>query len=148
MGQYSGRPFYMDVSAIFDYGKDGEVDAVRPIFSGETIPNGITVWEGTVFIAEVDKVWSCPEAADQLMASEDSRLTQCDQIYTLPNSAEHGWRYLKVNPNTGDLCVAIGYPCNTCESESPFGEIICFQRDGSNPETLVTGMRNSVGFDW
>jgi glucose/arabinose dehydrogenase len=65
----------------------------------------------------------------------------------LPNKFLHGWRYAKFGPDR-KLYVAIGAPCNICEPKGREGSIIRLNPDGSDVETVATGVRNSVGFDW
>ena len=60
----------------------------------------------------------------------------------------HGWRYIGFNPD-GELCIAIGAPCNICRSSLPYTTLGCYKNNNPNDfEVWAYGSRNSVGFDW
>lgn len=65
----------------------------------------------------------------------------------LPGEIAHGWKFIKIGPDN-KLCVPVGAPCNICESDDRFTKIFRMNLDGSNVETFVHGMRNTVGFDF
>jgi cytochrome c553 len=49
----------------------------------------------------------------------------------------------------GLLYVTVGSSCNVCEEEDTRrAAMLRFQPDGSQPEIVAKGLRNSVGFDW
>jgi len=133
-----------DVSVMIDEDKDGTVDMTRVAWHGTNTPNGIAVIEDTVYIAEMDKLWSCADAEAQL-SSDTGLLTNCQVVYNLSTKTSHAWRYLEVNPNNGKLCITIGVTCNTCDRVDTHGKIICLDPDGTNVETMAIGKRMSVG---
>ncbi|MES1161822.1 MAG: PQQ-dependent sugar dehydrogenase, partial [Rhizobacter sp.] len=65
----------------------------------------------------------------------------------LPSETSHGWKYLAFGPD-GRLYVPVGAPCNICEPSAKHGLIMRMQPDGSEPEIVARGVRNSVGLDW
>jgi glucose/arabinose dehydrogenase len=65
----------------------------------------------------------------------------------LPAKTHHGWRFIAFGPD-GKLYVPIGAPCNICEPGPGFAKIIRMNPDGTDWQTIATGIRNTVGFDW
>ncbi|EKD77282.1 MAG: hypothetical protein ACD_42C00398G0002 [uncultured bacterium] len=65
----------------------------------------------------------------------------------MPTNPSHGWRYIGVGPDHW-LYIAIGAPCNVCESKLPYATISRIKLNGKDFEVYAEGVRNSVGFDW
>jgi glucose/arabinose dehydrogenase len=65
----------------------------------------------------------------------------------LPGDVPHGWKFIKVGPD-GKLYVPVGAPCNICDPDDRHGQIFRMNLDGTGVESVVKGMRNTVGFDW
>jgi glucose/arabinose dehydrogenase len=63
----------------------------------------------------------------------------------LPGGTDHSWRFLRVHDNK--LYYAVGSPCNICDP-GPNGRIFRMNLDGSGIETIASGVRNTVGFDF
>ncbi|MDN5568241.1 MAG: PQQ-dependent sugar dehydrogenase, partial [Paracoccus sp. (in: a-proteobacteria)] len=96
-----------------------------------------------LYIAEHTKI----SVAKDIMNNLDSA-PALEEIYSdLGEPRPHGWRYLAVGPDDM-LYVSNSSPCNICEREEGFGEIRRMGLDGSGAEPILTGMRNTVGFDW
>ncbi|MEO1290149.1 MAG: PQQ-dependent sugar dehydrogenase [Chloroflexota bacterium] len=105
-------------------------------------PNGIDLVDGDLYVAEIGQITRYDDIEDNLTSAESILITDA-----LPEAGHHGWRYMGYAPD-GMLYVAIGAPCNVCELEEMFGTIHRLNLDGTNLEEYVTGVRNSVGFDW
>ncbi|MEM9950110.1 MAG: PQQ-dependent sugar dehydrogenase [Chloroflexota bacterium] len=105
-------------------------------------PNGIDLVDGDLYVAEIGQITRYDDIEDNLTSAESTLITDA-----LPEVGHHGWRYMGYAPD-GMLYVAIGAPCNVCELEEMFGTIHRLNLDGTNLEEYVTGVRNSVGFDW
>ncbi|HET7663182.1 MAG TPA: PQQ-dependent sugar dehydrogenase, partial [Rhodanobacteraceae bacterium] len=65
----------------------------------------------------------------------------------LPSRHHHGWRFIAFGPD-GRLYVPVGAPCNICNPPPPFASLLSMKSDGSDWQTVATGIRNTVGFDW
>lgn len=63
----------------------------------------------------------------------------------LPGGTDHSWKYLRVHDNK--LYYPIGAPCNICDP-GEYAKIYRMNLDGSNVETVASGVRNTVGFDF
>lgn len=113
------------------------------IYEGLDWPNGIALHGGDLYIAEHERI---VRAAD-IEANLDSP-PELEEIYTnLGEPRAHGWRFLAVGPDE-HLYVSNSAPCNICEPEEGFGEVRKVSLDGSTEETILRGMRNTVGFDF
>ncbi|WP_237058980.1 PQQ-dependent sugar dehydrogenase [Loktanella sp. M215] len=117
-------------------------EAVK-LYEGLDWPNGIALHNGDLYIAEHTKI----SVAKDIMNHLDSA-PALEEIYAdLGEPRPHGWRFLAVGPDE-KLYVSNSSPCNICEREDGFGEIRRMELDGSGAEPILTGMRNTVGFDW
>ena len=105
-------------------------------------PNGIAVYDGDLYVAEIDRVYRYRDIEDHLDSSPQGELLDID----LPSEKSHGWRYIGFGPDN-KLYIAIGAPCNICD-ERGFAQIIRMNPDGSGREIYASGVRNSVGFTW
>jgi glucose/arabinose dehydrogenase len=54
---YVSTLFAGNVYAVVDAGHDGKADKVYTIASGLTMPNGVAIRDGALYLAEIDKVW-------------------------------------------------------------------------------------------
>ena len=63
----------------------------------------------------------------------------------LPGGDDHSWKYLRVHKDK--LYFPIGAPCNICDP-GEYAKIYRMNLDGSGIETVASGVRNTVGFDF
>ncbi len=106
-------------------------------------PNGVTFYNGSLYVAEIDRI----VRYDEIEANLD-KPPKPVVVATLPYYIMHGWRYIAFGPD-GKLYVAIGANCNVCEHEDELNAtIIRMNPDGSEREIFAKGVRNSVGMDW
>lgn len=106
-------------------------------------PNGLAFHDGTLYIAEHQKISKAENIEDNL-----DNPPALEPIYTdLGEPRPHGWRYLAVGPDE-KLYVSNSSPCNICMPPPGFGEIRKINLDGSGAEAILRGMRNTLGFDW
>lgn len=63
----------------------------------------------------------------------------------LPGGDDHSWKFLRIRNDK--LYFAIGAPCNICDP-GDYAKIYRMNLDGSGMETLASGVRNTVGFDF
>lgn len=123
--------------------KSGQrASAVHEIASGLNMPNGVAYRNGSLYVAEVNRILRF-DAIDERLEDPPSPVVVVDD---LPDETHHGWRYIAFGPD-GKLYVPIGAPCNIC-NEDGHALILRMDPDGGNREVVAQGVRNSVGFDW
>ena len=116
---------------------------VLTIARGLNMPNGVAVRDGSLYVAEVDKVWRYDAIESNLANPPKPAL-----VYgKYPTDRHHGWKFIRFGPD-GWLYVPVGAPCNICDREEPYSSITRLKPDGSAMEVFARGVRNSVGFDW
>ena len=141
VGSRTARKVY----AIVDRDKDNKADQVYTIATGLRSPSGITFRDGSLYVAEINRVIRYDGIESKLDAPPEPAVVN-DK---LPTEAHHGWKYLAFGPD-GWLYVPVGAPCNVCErtDDERFGTILRMKADGSGLEVFARGIRNTVGFDW
>src|SRR3989449_564078 len=128
------------VYAIVDKGGTREV---KVIAKGLQLPNGTAFKDGTLYVAEISKIWKFEKIEDNLDNPGEPKL-----VYdTLPKDQPHGWKFLAFGPD-GKLYFNIGAPCNICMPPDTHANISRINSDGTGFEYWAHGVRNSVGFDW
>ena len=115
----------------------------KVIASGLDRPNGLVFHKGTLYIAEGTKISKMENIEDNLDNPAKPVVIYSDFL----NHQSHGWKFMGLGPDN-KLYVNVGSPCNICEPPETNGQLRRFNLDGSNPEVVVRGVRNSVGFDW
>ncbi len=131
------------VYAVRDEDGDGQADARYVLATGLTMPNGVAFRDGSLFVAEVDRVWRYDDIESQLDNPPDPVLVT-DRY---PDDGWHGWKFIAFGPDD-KLYVPVGAPCNVCEREEPYATITRMNPDGSGYEIFAHGVRNTVGFTW
>lgn len=108
------------------------------------MPNGVAFRQGSLYVAEVDKIWRY-DNIEKLLTSPNKPVLITDQY---PDKSHHGWKFISFGPD-GKLYVPVGAPCNICESSDEiFGTITRINPDGSGRQIVARGVRNTVGFTW
>ncbi len=132
------------VYAIKDTDGDWKADEQYVIASDLRMPNGIAFKDGSLYVAEVSKLWRFDNIEDNL--ANPPKPTKIYDDY--PTDAHHGWKYIAFGPD-GKLYVPVGAPCNICESKNElYASITRMDSDGANREVFAHGVRNTVGFTW
>ena len=132
------------VYALPDANGDLVPDAVHVIASGLNMPNGVAFRNGSLFVAEVNRILRFDEIEANLTSPPEPVVVRDD----LPTETHHGWKFIAFGPD-GKLYVPIGAPCNVCEqSDERFATICRMNPDGSEFEVYAHGIRNTVGFTW
>lgn len=114
---------------------------VRVLLQGLTMPNGVAWRRGSLFVAEVSRLWRLD---DPLSSPTPKPVLVTDRF---PAEEAHGWKFIRFGPD-GKLYVPIGAPCNVCDAGDPFSSLTRLNPDGSGFEIFARGVRNTVGFDW
>ncbi|VTU22472.1 PQQ-dependent sugar dehydrogenase [Variovorax sp. RA8] len=63
----------------------------------------------------------------------------------LPGGEDHSWKFIRIHKDK--LYFPIGAPCNICDP-GEYAKIYRMNLDGSGMETVASGVRNTVGFDF
>lgn len=129
-----------DLYAIVE--KDGKRE-VKTIAKGLHRPNGLAFHNGSLYVAELSKVWRY----DNIEANLDSPPQPTLVSDKFPADEVHGWKFIAVGPDN-KLYVPVGQPCNNCLPSEQHAQIRRMDLDGSNMEVYARGVRNTVGFDW
>lgn len=132
-----------NVYAVVDTDGDHVADTKYTIASGLNVPNGVALRNGSLYVAEVNRILRYDDIENRLMNPPEPVVVY-DQ---LPTEGYHGWKYIAFGPDD-KLYVPIGAPCNICEPGEPYASIWRMDPDGSNMEVFATGIRNTVGFTW
>lgn len=133
-----------NVYAIVDKDNDKKADKVYTIASGLNMPNGVAFRNGSLYVAEVNKVWRYDNIESQL-DNPSSPVLVSDAF---PDDTWHGWKYIAFGPDD-KLYIPVGAPCNVCERDNEqYASIMRMNPDGSDLEVYAHGVRNSVGFAW
>lgn len=132
------------VYALKDTDGDNKADKKYVLAEGLTMPNGVAFKNGSLFVAEVSKLWRFDNIEANLENPSKPKL-----IYdNYPTETHHGWKYIAFGPD-GKLYIPVGAPCNICESEDEiYASITRMNPDGSGKEVYAKGVRNTVGFTW
>lgn len=132
------------VYAIADRDGDHRADEVHTLARRMFMPNGVAFREGSLFVAEVNRILRFDDIESRLEAPGEPVVVNTD----LPDMRHHGWKFIAFGPD-GYLYVPVGAPCNRCDSVNPlFASIARMRADGSGLEVAARGVRMSVGFDW
>jgi len=108
------------------------------------MPNGVAFRNGSLYIAEVDRILRYDNIENRIK-NPPIPIVVND---TFPRDRHHGWKYIAFGPDDW-LYVPVGAPCNVCEKEDErYATIMRMQPDGSDLEIFSHGIRNTVGFDW
>jgi glucose/arabinose dehydrogenase len=133
------------VYAVLDTNKDYRADNIITIADGLNSPNGVAFRNGDLYVAEISKVWRYDNIVNNLNNPPDPVLINDG----FPGDTHHGWKFIAFSPDD-KLYVPVGAPCNIClrDDDERFTSIMRMNPDGSDLEVFVSGIRNTVGFDW
>jgi glucose/arabinose dehydrogenase len=102
---------------------------------------GIEYNNGSLFLATNEKIYRWDNVDNRL-----DNLGEPKVIYDkLPGGGDHSWKFLRIRDNK--LYYAVGAPCNICDP-GQYAKIYRMDLDGGNIETMASGVRNTVGFDF
>ena len=142
VGNRKGNKVY----AVVDSDQDGMAETQYVLASGMNSPNGVAFRDGSLYVAEVDKIWRFDDIGNHLDDPPEPVLV----TDAYPSDNMHGWKYIAFGPD-GKLYVPVGAPCNSCdksEKDPHYASITRIDPDGSGQEIFAHGVRNTVGFDW
>ncbi len=140
VGNRSGGSVY----ALVDEDGDYKADKVYTIASGLFMPNGVAFRNGSLYVAEVNRILRYDDIENKLTSPPKPVVIRDD----FPKETHHGWKFIAFGPD-GKLYIPVGAPCNVClEKDKRYASIMRMNPDGSEPEVFAHGVRNTVGFGW
>ncbi len=131
------------VYALRDEDGDYKAEKRWVIATDLSMPNGVAVKDGDLYVAEHNRILRYDDIETQL--ANPPKPVVVNEDY--PSEKHHGWKFIDFGPD-GKLYVPVGAPCNICESEDIFNTITRINPDGSDIEIVHRGIRNTVGFTW
>lgn len=143
----NARSLAVAENVLFVGTREGSVYAVKDdkvikIASGLYMPNGVAFRNGSLFVAEVNRIIEFKNVLNNLDNPSYS------VVYSgFPDDSHHGWKYIAFGPD-GLLYVPVGAPCNICTVSDPFASITRVNISSGKREIIAKGIRNTVGFDW
>jgi glucose/arabinose dehydrogenase len=133
-----------NVYAIVDTDGDYQADKRFIIARGLNSPNGVAFRDGSLYVAEINRVLRYDDIEDRLVNPPQPVVVND----SFPENSHHGWKFIRFGPD-GYLYVPVGAPCNICESaDLRYASIMRMRPDGTGLEIFAHGVRNTVGFDW
>lgn len=103
---------------------------------------GIEFHKGSLYFATHKRIVRYDNVEDKLdNLGEPSKVLKDD----LPGGSDHSWKFIRIHKDK--LYYPIGAPCNICDP-GDYAKIYRMNLDGSNVETVASGVRNTVGFDF
>jgi glucose/arabinose dehydrogenase len=133
------------VYALADRDGDGVAESTYVVARGLDTPNGVTVLDGALYVAEKGRLLRF-DSIEARLADPPAPVVLNDRF---PREGWHGWRYLRAGPDRF-LYMAVGAPCNVCErsDDERFATILRITPAGDAVAIYARGVRNSLGFDW
>ncbi len=135
-----------NVYAVLDTDRDHRADEVLTLASGLNMPNGVAFRDGSLYVAEVNRILRYDDIESRLQNPPDPVVVDDG----FPSDRAHGWKFIRFGPD-GKLYVPVGAPCNICDrtgEDLRYASVTRMNPDGTEPEVFAHGVRNSVGFDW
>ncbi len=143
---YAGSFRAGNLYGIIDANSDWSADKVVTIDHDLTLPTGIAIREGNLYVGAVSKILVYQNIDGTLESTPEPSV-----LYDgLPEETHHGWKYLGFSPQN-ELFFNIGAPCNVCKKDNPWFATIMsldLEREPLQPEIFASGVRNTVGFTW
>ncbi|WP_223296297.1 PQQ-dependent sugar dehydrogenase [Shewanella halifaxensis] len=131
------------ITALVDADNDGRVDKRYSIAKGLDYPEAIAFHDGALYVAEKERILRFNQVESRL-----KRPGRPKEVYDrLPGNSKKSRRAMRFGPD-GLLYIAIGAPCNVCESEAPYSSILAIDVDTGASEQIVSGVRKVLAFDW
>eukprot|EP01024_Parvocaulis_polyphysoides_P036558 TRINITY_DN3249_c0_g1_i5.p1 TRINITY_DN3249_c0_g1~~TRINITY_DN3249_c0_g1_i5.p1 ORF type:complete len:280 (+),score=38.53 TRINITY_DN3249_c0_g1_i5:43-882(+) len=147
------------VYALIDDDADGFAEKQVVVIDDQNNPFGIAYKDGSLWVAQRDtrilRYDNVDDLAQQGRKFNEPIVIRADlPIHEDPiSNIPHQYRYISFGPDN-KLYISIGTPgdLNLIPPSSnplfPFGSIVRMDPDGSNVETVVTGVRNNVGLEF
>lgn len=116
--------------------------AKRQVVLKKADVHGLVIHDGRLFFVTVKQIFSAPLKPDGSLGPETALVSD------LPDAGQHPNRTIRFGPD-GWLYASLGSTCNECEERNPENATLVRMRpDGTGRETVASGLRNTIGFDW
>ena len=103
--------------------------------------SGIEFHKGSLYVALPTQILRYDNIEDKLGSPGEPKV-----LYDkLPGGNDHSWKFIRIKNDK--LYFAIGAPCNICDP-GEYAKIYRMNLDGTGIETIASGVRNTVGFDF
>tara|TARA_B110000503_G_scaffold27555_2_gene44023 strand:+ start:17314 stop:18828 length:1515 start_codon:yes stop_codon:yes gene_type:complete len=123
---------------------DGHPDARETLMTELKRPLGLDIAGDWLYVAESNRISRIRFNSDTGTVNGDIQ----PLVEGLTDNGNHWSKTLRIGPDQ-KLYLAQGSTCNVCEEKDPRrATMMRFELDGSDPQIIATGLRNSVGFDW
>ncbi|CAN7573722.1 PQQ-dependent sugar dehydrogenase [Variovorax sp. LjRoot84] len=119
----------------------GNAREVKTIIDKMEKATGLEYHKGALYLATHKQILRYDNVDSKL----DNPGTPVVLYDKLPGGEDHSWKYLRIHKDK--LYFAIGAPCNICDP-GEYAKIYRMNLDGSGMETIASGVRNTVGFDF
>jgi len=134
------------IYAIRDTDNNGVIDEKILIAKDLIYATGVSLYKGSLYFSEIDKIWKIEDVSQQLKENNNSIPKKILVTDNLPSDKWHGWKWIK-HDQEGNLYTNVGAPCNVCESQDKrFASILRLKNNSW--DYIARGVRNSVGFDF
>ena len=120
----------------------GKAQRVRTIASDLELPAGVAWRDGNLYVSALSRILRY-DGIDARLADPPRPTVVTDK---LAGERHHGAKYIAFGPD-GKLYVPTGAPCNICLGDARHAILQRLEPDG-RLETVASGIRNTVGFDW
>jgi glucose/arabinose dehydrogenase len=129
------------VYVVPEKAKDGKREP-KVIIDKTEQATGIEFYKGSLYFATHKRIVRYDNVEDKLdNLGEPTKVLKDD----LPGGSDHSWKFIRIHKDK--LYFPVGAPCNICDP-GQWAKIFRMDLDGSNVETIASGVRNTVGFDF
>lgn len=126
---FVGTRGHGSVYAVVDLDGDFKADQTFEIDSDLNIPNGVAFRNGSLYVAEVNRILRYDDIESRLDDPPEPVVVY-DQF---PTESHLGWKFIAFGPDD-KLYVPVGAPCNICDRGPPYASIWRLNPDGSGAE--------------
>lgn len=119
----------------------GNTREVKTLIDKMEKATGLEYHKGALYVATHKQILRY----DNIDSKLDNPGTPVVLYDKLPGGEDHSWKYLRIHKDK--LYFAIGAPCNICDP-GEYAKIYRMNLDGGGMETVASGVRNTVGFDF
>lgn len=135
------------IRLLRDTNQDGVADEIKTFAdskNGLNIPFGMAFSPGYFFLGNTDEVRRYSYSNQQQLTGTGEKIAE------LPGGGynQHWTRNVVVSPDNQKLYVSIGSKTNVSEENPPRASVQVMNLDGSNQQTVASGLRNPVGLDF
>jgi len=126
------------VTALPDKDNDGVADENKTVITGENHVHGIAMYNGELFIANVDSVVKYGWDEGRIIA------TRGPVLFTLPPNNNHNNRSIVFDMD-GRMYLSLGSTCNVCnDAPQKGGSVLFSDASGTGPYVFAKGLRNAA----